>query len=63
MDFRVILKNANYYNGQSMIETSQVETQVTILDEIFAFYAMPHSKAALWHIADIKILNTLPRNT
>lgn len=46
-----------------MIETSQVETQVTILDEIFAFYAMPHSKAALWHIADIKILNTLPRNT
>ena len=47
-DFRVILKNVNYHQGQSIVDTpqvtTQVKTQVAIYDKILAFCATPHSK-------------------
>ena len=54
-DFRVILKNVNYHHGQSIMDTTQVKTQVTpqvktqvaISDKILAFCSAPHSKAEI----------------
>ena len=54
-DFRVILKNVNYHHGQSIMDTTQVKTQVTpqvkiqvaISDKILVFCSAPHSKAEI----------------
>ena len=50
-DFRVVLKNVNYLPEHSIIDETQVKTQVktqvTISNEILAFCSIPHSKAEI----------------
>ena len=46
-DFRVILKNVNYYLGQSIMSTTHDATHDNIGIKILTFCSQPHSKAEI----------------